>query len=400
MYREDLYEVYQRKLHEAMNMDEDATNAYQRGQRAEAADLYDKAADLYSKAAAALLDVGEECDAQERVDIEKSFDRLIGLTKELKACAERLRSGAHADKPTSAVSENEEEVRFASAKQESNVCFDDIVGLKDAKQLVLDEIINPLLYEDFYKRFLIESNGGLLLFGPPGGGKTMMARAIAREANMAFFSVRCSDIVGKYFGEAEKHVQALFKAAREAKDAVIFLDEAEALACRRGGNSTVMNRLVPELLSQMDGFERFDGHIIVIFATNRPYDIDPAFLRGGRLPHHCYIPLPDLEIRRAFLSKMVAARPCEGEIDVEKLALGTERFSCADLANLMKRACQQAVNRSIERKKAGEENPVDYLRQEDLDTVLSQLYPSVETAEIERLEKWMKKIGMKVPEAA
>ena len=278
--------------------------------------------------------------------------------------------------------------------------FRDIAGLAEAKQLIMDEIINPVLYRELYQRFHIECNGGLLLFGPPGSGKTMVARAVAAQAKMAFFSVRCSDIVGKYFGEAEKHVQALFRAAREAGNAVIFLDEAEALACRRGGNSTVMNRLVPELLSQMDGFEKFEGHIIVIFATNRPYDIDPAFLRPGRLPNHCYIPLPDENVRREFLRSQIAKRPCAETIDVDALAKRTERFSCADLMNLVKRGCQRPVNRGIEKMKDGQDGAQELLTQQDLDLALEKLHPSVEPEDIARIEKWMVKVGMKLPTAA
>ena len=403
MYNETLYEAYQAQLREAMAADENATAALQRGRRREAAQLYDQAAALYAQAAATLLDAGEACTAAERADIGSSVDRLIETSKELKAYAVRIAEKAGEDgraTQSALAGDEDDDARFAPIGAVPQVTFDDIAGLDEAKQLVMDEIINPLIYSEFYQRFHIEANGGLLLFGPPGSGKTMMARAIANKADMAFFPVRCSDIVGKYFGEAEKHVRALFNAARAAKNAVIFLDEAEALACRRGGNSTVMNRLVPELLSQMDGFEKFEGHIIVIFATNRPYDIDPAFLRPGRLPNHCYVPLPDRRVREAYLRKALSLRPLEAGIDVDKLARETDRFSCADLNNLVKRACQRPVNRCIARKEAGEAEPQDALTAEDLRSALSTLHPSVENAEIARLEKWMRQIGMELPKAS
>lgn len=403
MYNEKLYEDYQTQLREAMTADENATAALQRGKNREAATLYDQAAALYAAAAATLLDAGEACDAAERADIERSVDRLIETSRELKAYAVRVArksdTGAGTAKNAPVGDDDAEDARFTPIGTVPEVTFDDIAGLEEAKQLVMDEIINPLIYNELYRRFHIENNGGLLLFGPPGSGKTMMARAIANKADMAFFSVRCSDIVGKYFGEAEKHVRALFQAARQAKDAVIFLDEAEALACRRGGNSTVMNRLVPELLSQMDGFEKFEGHIIVIFATNRPYDIDPAFLRPGRLPNHCYIPLPDQRVRADFLRKKIAELPCGEGIDIEVLAQRTDRFSCADLTNLVKRSCQKPVNRCIRRREAGEADPVEILGMQDLDAALDTMHPSVEPAEIARLEKWMRQIGMALPQA-
>lgn len=403
MYNEKLFQTYQTQLREAMAADENATAVLQRGRHREASELYGEAAAMYAAAAATLLDAGEGCDAGERADIENSVDRLIETSKELKACAERvLRKAEDAPRPRQSApagDDDDTDARFFPVGRVPEVTFDDIAGLEEAKQLVLDEIINPLIYGEFYRQFHIESNGGLLLFGPPGSGKTMMARAIANKADMAFFSVRCSDIVGKYFGEAEKHVRALFRAAREAKNAVIFLDEAEALACRRGGNSTVMNRLVPELLSQMDGFEKFEGRIIVIFATNRPYDIDPAFLRPGRLPNHCYIPLPDRQVRRDFLEKRLGELPCGEGIDVDALARRTDRFSCADLTNLIKRACQRPVNRCIQRSTAGEADPAEKLNGPDLEAALESLHPSVEPSEIERLEKWMRQIGIALPQA-
>lgn len=400
MYNEKLYDEYQAKLREAMTADENATTALQRGKCAEAAQLYERAAELYVAAAATLLDAGEACNAVERADIESSVDRLIETSKELKAYAAKVMHKAKTQPSQSApADEDDDNVRFAPIGTVPQVTFSDIAGLDEAKQLVMDEIINPLIYGEFYRQFHIENNGGLLLFGPPGSGKTMMARAIANKADMAFFSVRCSDIVGKYFGEAEKHVKALFEAARQARNAVIFLDEAEALACRRGGNSTVMNRLVPELLSQMDGFEAFEGHVIVIFATNRPYDIDPAFLRPGRLPNHCYIPLPDLRVRMSFLQKKLADLPCEEGIDIEALARRTDRFSCADLTNLVKRACQRPVNRCIVRSQSGEPEPVELLSLPDLNAALETLHPSVEQAEVARLEKWMRQLGIALPQA-
>ena len=399
MYNGKLYETYQTQLREAMTADENATASLQRGKYREAAEGYERAAELYAAAAATLLDAGEACNAAERADIEASVDRLIDTSRELKELAGRVaRKGETAARAPQGAPVGGD-VRFAPIGVVPQVTFDDIAGLEEAKQLVMDEIINPLIYGEFYQRFHIESNGGLLLFGPPGSGKTMMARAIANKADMAFFSVRCSDIVGKYFGEAEKHVRALFNAARQARNAVIFLDEAEALACRRGGNSTVMNRLVPELLSQMDGFEKFDGHIIVIFATNRPYDIDPAFLRPGRLPNHCYIPLPDERVRRQFLQKKLKELPTGEGIDIEALSRRTDRFSCADLTNLVKRACQRPVNRCIQRSEAGEADPRELLNAQDLEAAMEALHPSVEQAEINRLEKWMRQLGIALPQA-
>lgn len=402
------YEVLEKKyeslLHQAMEMDENAYLAQKEGKISEAIQGYALASSLYAQAASALLELSEIYPAKERSEVRKSVDRLIGISRDLKDDAAALEQSVKQGCCTSAkpvrADDRDAPSNFAvAAKPETT--FNDIAGLEDAKQLVMEEIINPLLYQSVYKRFNLVNNGGLLLFGPPGTGKTMMARAIANEANLTFFSVKCSDIVGKYFGEAEKNIKGLYDAAREARNAVVFLDEAEALASKRGSHSTVMNRLVPELLAQIDGFEKNeDCTIITIFATNRPQDIDPGFLRPGRLPHHCYIPLPDAEVRRAFLTKLIQACPCKGEIDIETLVAKTECFSCADLSNLVKRGSQRPANRTIARLKQNEQNPEEFLTQDDLIQALEKLHPSVDPDEIHRLEKWMDKRGMIYPKTA
>ncbi len=390
-------------LQEATKMDESAGSAVNSGKYKQAGEKYRNASALYAKAAEYLLDLMEHADASERDEYQNSIDRLITVSSQMKELANAALDRKNQDGNLSAKgtgtridqeSDEDERIRFEPETQIPDMGFAQISGLDEAKQIVTDEIINPLLYADVYKKFKRENRGGLLLFGPPGGGKTMMARAIAAESHMAFFSVRCSDIVGRYFGEAEKRVRALFQAAREAHDAVIFMDEAEALACRRGGNSTVMNRLVPELLSQMDGFDSCDGHMIVIFATNRPYDLDPAFLRPRRLTTHCYIPLPDYEIRLALLRKQILARPCMDGIDIESLARATERFSCADLVNMVEKGCQMPINREIQARQQGFAVNNEKLTEADLKTALKRVHPSVEMEEIQRLEKWMKQMGI------
>ncbi len=408
MSNDNMMNTYLELLQDATEMDEAAGVAEKNGQNEMASEKYGKASVLYAKAANQLLDMMELVDNSERAEYQRSVERLIDVSGEMKELAKRAAVQQNkGEKPRSGGGysrirqgyEDEEDVVFEPAKDTQGISFEDIAGLAEAKQIVEDEIINPILYKEIYDKFHKKNRGGLLLFGPPGGGKTMMARAVASESHMAFFHVRCSDIVGKYFGEAEKHVKALFQAAREAKNAVIFMDEAEALACRRGGNSTVMNRLVPELLSQMDGFERFDGHVIVIFATNRPYDIDPAFLRPGRLATHCYIPLPDYEVRLALLHKEILKRPCEGNIDIEKLADMTEQFSCADLVNVVDKGSQYSINREIQEMKKGHAAD-EKMTEADLLEALKHVHPSVETDEIRRLETWMKKMGIAFEKAA
>lgn len=384
---ENMTEAYQSCLNKACDADERALNMERRGQTQEARNAYNEAAGAYAKAAEMLLDIFETFGRGDDDNYKRSIDRLVAAAGEMRSRAAAL--DTKKDIRSSSVSgDGEDETVFRPLSETPNVHFSDIAGLADAKELVMDKIINPILYPDIYDTFKNKHKGGLLLYGPPGGGKTMMARAIAAESGLPFFSIRCSDIVSKYFGEAEKRVRDLFKCAREAGNAVVFLDEAEALASRRGSNSTVMARLVPELLAQMDGFDEFDGHLIVVLATNRPYDIDPAFLRPGRMAALCYVPLPDEEVRLSLLRQQLSERPCREGIDCEKLARETERFSCADLVNLIDNAAQYPINRCIVRRRENQPDTEDFITQEDIDNARAKLFPSVEQKEIERLEKW------------
>ena len=387
--------LYMDKLREALEMDGLACAEAKAKRYAQSSEKFRKAAVLYAEAAGNLLDLMNQVDASEQDEYQRSVDRLIEVSGQMKSLAAEAAERAGRETGAKVNPDNDDEEEFVPNAETPETCFQDIIGLNEAKQIVADEIINPVLYKKVYQKFKQENHGGLLLFGPPGGGKTMMARAIAAESGFPFFSIRCSDIVGRYFGDAEKKVRALFKAVRAQKNAVVFLDEAEALASRRGSNSTVMNRLVPELLSQMDGFERFDGHHIVVFATNRPYDLDPAFLRPGRLATHCYVPLPDYQTRLELLRKEISERPCEGEIDTEMLARRTERFSCADLINLISKGCQRPINREIEAEKENRPEVDERLTQADLEQALEKVHPSVETEELRRLQRWMKQMGIR-----
>ena len=288
MEKENLYQAYQDRLHEAIRMDERACMQRRNGEGTKAAASFREAAALYADAARLMVELIDDCAAEELADYQKSVDRLIAVSRQMKDLAEEAERQA-SGKPRESQGrtpegrekvpqreEGGEEPGFTPVTDGKEVRFEDIVGLEEAKQIVLDEIIHPITYAEIYREFKKSNGGGLLLFGPPGSGKTMLARAIANEAKLPFFSVKCSDIVGKYFGEAEKKTKALFDAVRAAGNAVVFLDEAEALACRRGGNSTVMNRLVPELLAQIDGFDKFEGHVIVMFATGLRQTAPPS----------------------------------------------------------------------------------------------------------------------------
>ena len=268
-----------------------------------------------------------------------------------------------------------------------DVTFDDVAGMCEVKGIVRDKVIYPKLYPQLFRTFRKKSGGGILLYGLPGTGKTMIAKAIAKETGAKLFTVKPSDLLSKWFGNSEKNVRKLFAAARSEKNAVVFFDEIEGFACARGGDNDSMNRVVGELLTQMQGVtdnEQDDG-ILLIAATNRPWDIDSAFLRPGRFDERIYVPLPDEDARRAIIRNSVLGVPGNEDIDVESLARETDGFNGADVDYLCEKAKEVAIRRiikdSIKNKR---------LLMEDFETALKEVRSSVVKKDIARLESWEK----------
>ena len=276
----------------------------------------------------------------------------------------------------------EDRLKFVPVES-PNVHFSDIAGLESVKSAIQMKVIQPILHPELYERFSKSTNGGILLYGPPGTGKTMIARAIATETNLAFFSVRCSDIVGKTFGDGERNLKALFDAARENGRAMIFFDEFESLAPRRGGGSTIMNRIVPELLSQMDGFQKAEGTLIVLASTNRPWDLDSAVLRPPRMTERIYVGLPDKEAREYIVKKELDPLPKDETPDYSAIAEALEGYNCADIMAFTEKVKEAPIRRGLE--KPGEEQ---FITGDDIAEALIQSHSSVQKSDLEAFSKW------------
>ena len=236
---------------------------------------------------------------------------------------------------------------FALAKGEVPcVSFDDVVGLDAVKEQIRDMVIYPRQYRELYERFRKKEGGGILLYGPPGNGKTMIAKAIAHETGSAFFPIKFSDLGSKWFGETEGRIKSLFEEARRAQSAVIFFDEIDAIATKRT-ESSAMDRVVAELLTQIDGINRSEGNLTILAATNKPENLDPAILRPGRFDEKIYIPLPDEKARAAMLEKRLCGVPST-VTDFAQLAALCDGFSGAELAHVCERAKQRVIRSIIE----------------------------------------------------
>lgn len=361
MYTDDRIARYERCFYEARELDEQHS--------------YAKAAAAYKKAAQLMRDMANDAPSADCAAMIRSANRLLDA-------AELMSGKARESTPEKGSSAKEDNISFKPIAQRPNVHFEDIAGLEDVKDVIRNEIIRPALYPEVYARFNQNTSGGILLYGPPGTGKTMMARCIATEANADFFPIRCSDIVAKWFGEAERRVKALFDAARASGNAVIFFDEFEALACKRGGNSTVMNRLVPELLSQMDGFDGHNGRIIIIAATNTPWAIDSAFMRYPRLTRQIYVPLPDAPARDYHFRNLFRKMPTE-DMDIDQLVRDTDGFTCADITNLVNTATRTPITRAIETKDINQ-----FLTKADIMAALPSISASVRKEDLVPMNRW------------
>ena len=232
---------------------------------------------------------------------------------------------------------------------ETGVTFADIAGLEDVKEAIRELIITPFRRADLYRRFGMETGGGVLLYGPPGTGKTMLAQAIATEVDAAFFSVKGSDLISKYVGESEQNVKKLFKAARSLPVSVIFFDEFEVIGRARGNDlQPWSDKLLSELLAQMQGFEKSEGTLLVLAATNMPWTIDSALLRPGRFNRKIYVSLPDPEAREQIVRNCLNGLPVDPGFDYAKVAEITEGFNAADVTEFCNRLKLSAIRRSIE----------------------------------------------------
>jgi transitional endoplasmic reticulum ATPase len=268
-------------------------------------------------------------------------------------------------------------------QEKPNVTFDDVAGLDDVKKEIRDKIINPFLYPEEARRFGIKSGGGILLYGPPGTGKTYIAKAVAHEVDGAFFSIKPSDVMNKWVGESEKNIAKLFTEARKQAKSVIFIDEVESLIPKRkDSGSTIMQRVVPQILGEMDGVESNNSTILFIGATNEPWSIDHAALRPGRFDEKIYIPPPDLNARIKMFELNLKVRPLENDIDFKKLAEQTEGYSGADIKQVCLKSALIPFHESIE---AGIKRGISM---SDLLSVLNVVKPSINPKVVKEYEQF------------
>merc|ERR1711998_509223 len=251
-----------------------------------------------------------------------------------------------------------------TAVEVPNVTWEDIGGLEGVKRELQEVVQYPVEFPEKFEKFGMQPSRGVLFYGPPGCGKTLLAKAIANECQANFISIKGPELLTMWFGESESNVRDVFDKARSASPCVLFFDELDSIARSRGSSSGdgggAGDRVINQILTEMDGVGAKKS-VFIIGATNRPDIIDSAVMRPGRLDQLIYIPLPDQPSRMSILKANLRKSPVAKDVNIDFLAQNTQGFSGADLTEICQRAVKFAIRESIEKdiekQKAREANP-------------------------------------------
>ncbi|KAM0678393.1 AAA ATPase cdc48 [Binucleata daphniae] len=279
--------------------------------------------------------------------------------------------------------------------QVPNVKWSDIGGLEGVKKELDETVKFPVEHPTKFLTFGMNPSKGVLFYGPPGCGKTLLAKAIATECRANFISVKGPELITMWVGESEANIRDIFDKARAASPCVIFFDELDSIAKARSsnaGDSGAMDRVINQLLAEMDGMNQ-RKNVFVIGATNRPDQIDPALMRPGRLDQLVYIPLPDRDSRASILNACLKKTPLCKEISISNIANATDGFSGADLTEICQRACRMAIREWVDEEKKAGDKAMDIEEKRELkwkhfQAALKNARKSVNESEIKKYESF------------
>lgn len=263
--------------------------------------------------------------------------------------------------------------------------FADISGLEEVKKSLLLNLVYPIKFYELSKEFNIKRNRGVLLYGPPGNGKTLIAESVAGEAGINFLEINPAFLYNELFGKFEKNLTKLFDIAHHLSPCVIFFDEVDTLMPRRDNiNESVIRRGVSQLLIEINKvMEAEEGRIFILAATNLPWEIDPAMLRPGRFDLKLYVPPPNLEARKEMIRKFLSSIHYDKDIDIDQIGTMTDGFSAADVEFIGRKSSEkvflEAINNGVRR-------PIS---QNDIMEAISSVKPSVSKAMISRYENYL-----------
>lgn len=311
---------------------------------------------------------------------------LAALTRDaaLRAASRSTRDHTDAELRTDDLVEALGVIRPASRLESPDVALgsitlDDVGDMVETRQALTEAVLWPLQHPDTFTRLGVEPPRGVLLYGPPGCGKTFVVRALAASGRLSVHSVKGAELLDKWVGSSERAVRDLFARARASAPSLVFLDEVDALAPRRGGStdSGVADRVVAALLTELDGAEPLND-VVVLGATNRPDLIDPALLRPGRLERLVFVPPPDASARGDILRTAARNVPLSG-VDLDDLALELDGYSAADCSALLREAALAAMRRDID---------AATVTADDVETARRSVRPSLEPEQVAELEAY------------
>jgi vacuolar protein-sorting-associated protein 4 len=330
-------------------------------------------------------------------DAAKTYIERAQTLKSMAAKATPLGKGS---KPSAGGEEDTEE---AARKQDiletiltekPNVKWEDVADLKDAKQALREAVIIPTLRPDLFQSKTRRAWRGILLFGPPGCGKTMIAKAVATECNATFLSIDAASIMSKWLGESERLVKELFSVARDNQPAIIFIDEVDSIASVRTGEEIGGERRVKtQFLKEMDGVStKPDEKILALGATNRPWEIDEAFRR--RFEKRIYLPMPDVDARKELFRIYVKEIEVEQDYVADKLVEATDGYTGSDIAMICREASMQPIRELDSSGKITDpSSKVRAVNMEDFLAAIKHVRPVVSASELNRFKEWNDEYG-------
>jgi transitional endoplasmic reticulum ATPase len=365
----------------------------QKGLDARRAGQWEPARVYLLEAARSMAALSKEAQGEElREGRREIAQRLLELARDCTAAAQENRKAAApvrrkpagGNETSSPESEGGADAKDWIVRDKPKLKFADVSGLEDVKQDIRLKMIYPFEHADLAQKFGIRPGGGILLYGPPGTGKTMLAKATAGEIDATFFRISPADVLSKWVGEAEQNIKKLFDTAAAEPRSIIFIDEIEALVpARKDEGSSVMQRVVPQILQAVEGFDKKSGRSILLMgATNVPWQLDPAMMRPGRFDEKVYIPLPDEPARRHMLGMYMANRPLADGVDLDAIAKRLEGFSGADINYICDRAAVVPFLQSVASGEDGNITPAI------IDDVIHDTPKSVNAEMLRRFEQW------------
>lgn len=327
----------------------------------------------------------------------KSYDVKMEYHKLAAKILDFVKMGCSGKKPVTSAAGNETDLPKAEEKPSftpvqplgasDKITFADVAGLEDVKEQITFKVLSPMQKPELAEKYHIRAGGKILLYGPPGTGKTFITRAIAGEVDAEFFAVNCQDLISKYMGDSSKQLDSLFAEAEKHEKAIIFFDEFDSVASKRGdgtgGVDAEMARFVATFLTKVDGFKpTANKMLLLIAATNRPWALDSAMLRGGRFDTQIYVGVPDQAAREFLVNRALGGIAKEEDVDLSKLAWALEGYGGGDVTAICEKIKLEPYKREV---LTGE---AQRITREDCNKVLSSSRNVITPEELEKFKAY------------